>query len=156
MLIFKMLSLIVILTIILFGLNSSNMKYILDTHALIWFLEGNARLGLTAKEILLDSRSELVLPAIALAESVWIVSRGKTSVPSVDALLKVVKDDKRVSIYPLDSEVIEKSINLTSINEMHDRQIVSTTLVIQGQGNQVALLSCDRNICAANLVRIVW
>jgi len=156
MLIFKMLSLIVILTIILFGLNSSNMKYILDTHALIWFLEGNARLGLTAKEILLDSRSELVLPAIALAESVWIVSRGKTSIPSVDALLKVVKDDKRVSIYPLDSEVIEKSINLTSINEMHDRQIVSTTLVIQGQGNQVALLSCDRNICAANLVRIVW
>jgi len=132
------------------------MKYILDTHALIWFLEGNARLGLTAKEILLDSRSELVLPAIALAESVWIVSRGKTSIPSVDALLKVVKDDKRVSIYPLDSEVIEKSINLTSINEMHDRQIVSTTLVIQGQGNQVALLSCDRNICAANLVRIVW
>jgi PIN domain nuclease of toxin-antitoxin system len=132
------------------------MKYILDTHALIWFLEGNSRLGLTAKEILSDSSSELVLPAIALAEAVWIVSRGKTSIPSVDALLKVVKQDKRVSIYPLDFDVIEKSINLTSINEMHDRQIVSTSLVIEEQGNQVALLSCDQNICAANLVRIVW
>jgi PIN domain nuclease of toxin-antitoxin system len=132
------------------------MKYILDTHALIWFLEGNSRLGLTAKEILSDSSSELVLPAIALAEAVWIVSRGKTSIPSVDALLKAVKQDKRVSIYPLDFDVIEKSINLTSINEMHDRQIVSTALVIEEQGNQVALLSCDQNICAANLVRIVW
>lgn len=132
------------------------MKYILDTHALIWFLEGNARLGLTAKEILADSSSELVLPAIALAESVWIGSRGKTSIPSVEALLKVVKQDKRVLIYPLDSEVIEKSINLTAINEMHDRQIVSTALVAEGQGNQVALLTCDQNICAANLVRIVW
>jgi PIN domain nuclease of toxin-antitoxin system len=132
------------------------MKYILDTHALIWFLEGNARLGLKAKEVLSDSSSELVLPAIALAESVWIVSRGKTSIPSVDALLKVLKQDERVSIYPLDSEVIEKSVNLTSINEMHDRQIVSTALVIEEQGNQVALLSCDQNICAANLVRIVW
>ncbi|MCA6605385.1 MAG: twitching motility protein PilT, partial [Pseudanabaena sp. M007S1SP1A06QC] len=48
-------------------------------------MEGNSRLGLTAKEILADSSSELILPAITLAESVWIVSRGKTSIPSVDA-----------------------------------------------------------------------
>ena len=66
-----------------------------------------------------------------------------------------MKQDKRLSIYPLDSDVIEKSINLTSINEMHDRQIVSTALVVEEQGNQVALLSFDQNICAANLVRIV-
>jgi hypothetical protein len=67
-----------------------------------------------------------------------------------------VKQDKRVSIYPRDADVIEKSINLTSINEMHDRQIVSTALVIEEQGEQLALLTCDQNICAANLVRIVW
>ena len=111
------------------------MKYILDTHALIWFLEGNSRLGVTAKEILADSSSELILPAIALAESVWIVSRGKTSIPSVDALLKVVKQDKRISIYPLDSEVIEKSINLFNAirkgcsveYSMNDDNIIHTT-----------------------------
>ncbi len=119
-------------------------------------MEGNSRLGVTAKEILADSSSELILPAIALAESVWIVSRGKTSIPSVNALLKVVKQDKRLSIYPLDADVIEKSISLISINEMHDRQIVSTALVVEGQGNQVVLLSCDQNICAANLARIIW
>ena len=146
----------VILTMLLVGFNSSNMKYILDTHALIWFLEGNSRLGLNAKEILADSSSELILPAIALAESVWIVSRGKTAIPSVDALLNVVRQDKRVSIYPLDTDVIVKSVELISINEMHDRQIVSTALVIEQQGNQVAILSCDQNICAVNLVRIVW
>ncbi|MBD2175653.1 PIN domain-containing protein [Pseudanabaena sp. FACHB-1998] len=132
------------------------MKYILDTHALIWFLEGNSRLGVTAKEIIADSSSELILPAIALAESVWIVSRGKTSIPSVDALLKVVKQDKRLSIYPLDADVIEKSVELISINEMHDRQIVSTAMVVEGQGNQVALLSCDQNIVDANLISIFW
>jgi PIN domain nuclease of toxin-antitoxin system len=85
----------------------------------------------TAKEILSDSSSELILPAIALAESVWIVSRGKTAIPSVDALLNVVRQDKRVSIYPLDTDVIVKSVELISINEMHDRQIVSTALVIE-------------------------
>jgi PIN domain nuclease of toxin-antitoxin system len=54
------------------------MKYILDTHALIWFLEGNSRLSVRVQTILSDPSSELVLPAIALAEAVWIVSRGKT------------------------------------------------------------------------------
>jgi PIN domain nuclease of toxin-antitoxin system len=73
------------------SLNSTLTGVILDTHALIWFLEGNSRLGLNAKEILADSSSELILPAIALAEAVWIVSRGKTSIPSVDALLRVMK-----------------------------------------------------------------
>jgi PIN domain nuclease of toxin-antitoxin system len=28
------------------------MKYIVDTHALIWFLEGNSRLGENAKNVL--------------------------------------------------------------------------------------------------------
>jgi PIN domain nuclease of toxin-antitoxin system len=132
------------------------MKYILDTHALIWFLEGNSRLSPIVKAILSDATSELILPAIALAESVWIVSRGKTSIPSVDALLKVVKNDKRVFIHQLDFDVIEKSVELASINEMHDRQIVSTALVVESQGNQVALLTCDQNIFAAKLVTIIW
>ncbi|MDB9307419.1 hypothetical protein PN471_01880 [Aphanizomenon sp. CS-733/32] len=30
------------------------MKYVLDTHALIWFLEGNLKLGANAKAILCD------------------------------------------------------------------------------------------------------
>jgi PIN domain nuclease of toxin-antitoxin system len=132
------------------------MKYAIDTHALIWFLEGNPRLGANAKSILSEPTSELVLPAIALAESVWIVSRGKTSVPSVEALLKVVSSDARVVLHPLDQAVIEQTIQLSSINEMHDRQIVATALMIQAQGEQVALLTCDQNITAANLVPIIW
>ena len=39
---------------------------------------------------------------------------------------------------------------------MHDRQIVATALVIQAQGEQVALLTYDQDITAANLTNIVW
>jgi PIN domain nuclease of toxin-antitoxin system len=52
------------------------MKYVVDTHALIWFLEGNPHPSITAKTVLVDPVSELILPAIALAEAVWIVDRG--------------------------------------------------------------------------------
>ena len=48
------------------------MKYVLDTHALIWFLEGNLKLGANAKGILCDPNSQLVIPATTLAEAVWI------------------------------------------------------------------------------------
>jgi PIN domain nuclease of toxin-antitoxin system len=52
------------------------MKYVIDTHALIWFLEGNQRLGTQAQAILSNLESQLVLPAIALAEAAWIVEQG--------------------------------------------------------------------------------
>jgi PIN domain nuclease of toxin-antitoxin system len=132
------------------------MKYVVDTHALIWFLEGNPRLGIAAKTVLMDPVSELILPAIALAEAVWIVDRGKTSIPSVRSLLDSIAQDTRVVLYPLDWGIITQSIDLSSINEMHDRQIVSTAKILEAQGEQVALLTCDRNITASNLVTIVW
>ncbi len=56
------------------------MKYVIDTHALIWFLEGNKRLGTQAQAILSNFNSQLVLPAIALAT----VKRGKPMVTSLN------------------------------------------------------------------------
>lgn len=132
------------------------MKYVVDTHALIWFLEGNSRLGAAAKTVLMDPISELILPAIALAEAVWIVVRGKTSIPSVKSLLDLIAQDARVVLCPLDLDVITQSIDLISINEMHDRQIVSTAKKLEAQGEQVALLTCDQNITVSNVVSIIW
>ena len=132
------------------------MKYVVDTHALVWFLEGNPHLGAAAKTVLMDPISELILPAIALAEAVWIVDRGKTSIPSVKSLLDLIAQDARVVLCPLDLDVITQSIDLISINKMHDRQIVSTAKKLEAQGEQVALLTCDQNITASNVVTIIW
>jgi PIN domain nuclease of toxin-antitoxin system len=107
------------------------MRYVIDTHALIWFLEKNPRLGAQATSILSDPESSLVLPAIALAESVWIVERGRTSIPSAQMLLDAVIADPRITIYALDQSVLEQTLNLSAISEMHDRQIVATAIVLQ-------------------------
>ena len=131
-------------------------KYIVDTHALIWFIEGNSRLGNNAQAILSDATSQLILPAIVLAEAVWIVEKGKTSIPSVNDLLSVVNDDPRIIICPLDQSIITKSINIQEINEMHDRLIVATALFLQIQGEIIALLTCDLNITESKLVTTIW
>lgn len=132
------------------------MKYVVDTHALIWFLEGNPRIGADAKIILSEPTSQLVVPAIVLAEAAWIVERGRTSIPSAMDLLSAVEADARVVIYPLNETVVKQSVSVSTIGEMHDRQIVATALVLASQNEMVALLTCDRNITASGLVKIVW
>jgi len=132
------------------------MKYVIDTHALIWFLEGNQRLGTQAQAILSNLDSQLVLPAIALAEAAWIVERGKTAIPSVNALFNAINNDPRIAVYPLDRNIINQTLSLLSINEMHDRQIVATAMILQNQGETVARLTCDRNIMASGVISIIW
>ena len=131
------------------------MKYVIDTHALIWFLEGNSRLGANANAILSNPDSQLVIPATTLPEAVWIVERGRTSIPSAKNLLSAVEADPHVVIYPLDKDVIETTMSLSAINEMHDRQIAATVLVLTSKGEDVQLLTCDLNITASGLVPII-
>ena len=133
-----------------------NKILLVSYHALIWFLEGNLKLGANAKAILCDPNSQLVIPATTLAEAVWIVERGRISIPAPKDVILAVEADPRVVIYPLDQDVIEMTMRLYSINEMHDRQIAATALVLASKGEIVRLLTCDKNITASALVAIVW
>ncbi len=130
-------------------------KHLVDTHALLWFLAGSPQLGGAAKEILQDSASEHYLPATVLAEACWIVERGKVPL-TVSDVLTAVDNDPRISIIPLDRNVIVRSNRLTEIGEMHDRQIVATALVLQDQGEIVDLLTKDANIIASGLIAVTW
>lgn len=130
--------------------------YVVDTHGLIWFLENNPRLGHNCKAVLSDPHNNLILPATALAEALWIVERGRTTITSPAALLAALDADARISLYSLDRTVIIKSLALTPIAEMHDRQIVATALVLAEQGQTVALLTKDGNIHDSNLVTCIW
>jgi PIN domain nuclease of toxin-antitoxin system len=130
--------------------------YVVDTHALLWHMQGDSKLGRAAKAILDDPKSELYLPSIALAEACWIVEIGRTTIPSVNDLLTVVDADPRIKIVPLDRDVINETLPLNAISEMHDRQIVATSLFLQRRGHTVVLLTKDANIIASKLINIVW
>jgi PIN domain nuclease of toxin-antitoxin system len=132
------------------------MKHVVDTHPLIWFLTGNAQLGANALTVLSNPNSELVLPAIALAEACWIVERGRTPIPSVAALLSSIDSNLHLTVAPLDRPIVERSMGLSNVGEMHDRQIVATALVLVDQGESVSLLTRDANIIASGLVPTVW
>lgn len=132
-------------------------RAVVDTHALIWFLVGSPRLGAGARAVLEDPDCTLFLPIIALAEACWIVEKGKApTIPSVNVLLASVKSDQRVIVVPLDLDILNRSLSLTPIVEMHDRLIVATTLWLTDLSEPIALLTADANITGSGLVPVIW
>lgn len=131
-------------------------KSIVDTHSLIWYLEGNSKLGKKAEAILDSPNSQLVLPIIALAEAVFTVEKKKTLIPDVATLMNRVSNDPRIEIYPLTFEILQESLTLTAIPEMHDPLIVATGLYLQNLGETVEILTKDNEITLSSLLSVVW
>ena len=131
-------------------------RYILDTHALIWHLEGNNLLGTNAKAIIDSPASELVLPVIALAEAAFVVEKGRTSIPQVSDLIKDVQADSRIDIFPLTEDILLESLSQTAIPEIHDRLIVATGVHLQKRGETVEILTKDNEIVLASILKVVW
>jgi PIN domain nuclease of toxin-antitoxin system len=131
-------------------------KYVLDTHALIWYLEGNRKLSANAKAVMDDLDNDLVLPIIALVEAAHIVECGRTSIPSVSDLLDGVFAAPHVELHELTWQVFEHSLTLMSVPEIHDRLIVSTAVYLQTIGHEASLVTKDGAITSAAVVDIVW
>ena len=53
------------------------MKYLLDTHTLIWFLEGDKRLSTTAKVIICNNDADVYVSIVSLWEMAIKISLGK-------------------------------------------------------------------------------
>lgn len=133
-------------------------KYILDTHALIWFVEGNKRLSESAKTIISGTESQLVLPIIALAESALIIERGRTTITDSEQFLSRIYADSRVEIFPLTLDVFERSLSAEGLRipELHDRFIVSTGLHLQDMGETVEIVTKDEAITDAGVLPAIW
>ncbi len=133
-------------------------KYILDTHALVWFVEGNKRLSESAKAIIAATDSQLVLPLIALAEAAMIIERGRTTISDASKFLTRVYTDTRIEIFPLTLDIFERSLTAEGLRipELHDRFIVSTGLHLQDLGDTVEIITKDQAITDAGVLSVLW
>ena len=131
-------------------------KCVIDTHALIWYLEGNQKLGKAARLVMDDPSSNMILPIIALAEAIDIVEKKRTTIPNTADLQNDVAAEKRIMVYPLTYSILSQSLFAAAVPEMHDRLIVATALHLQSLGHKVALLTKDASIVASALVSVVW
>jgi len=130
-------------------------KFVLDTHTVLWNMTGDRKLGQKAREALADPASDLVFPAIAVAEALFVI-QAKKSPALVKDLWDFAFATSNVTFYPLNEAVLRKSEHLTVIPEMHDRQIAATALVLQDMETDTIVVTRDRTIQGSGLVKTLW
>lgn len=126
--------------------------YVADTHALMWFLTEDDRLGKEAKKIFLKAdrgETSIVIPTIVLAESLFIAEKNRVDV-EFGTVLDRINEGLNYDVYSLDLGVILECQKLRGF-ELHDRIIMATAKLLNAK-----VLSRDRKIRKSGIVECAW
>jgi PIN domain nuclease of toxin-antitoxin system len=133
-------------------MESLALKACLDTHAVLWALADDPRLGGRARELIATSnRVELLIPDIALLEVAYLYQKGRiTDDGGLDALLGKISES--FSAVPITPEIACLAVSLDlPQGDPFDRVMVATALF-----HGIPLLTRDRAITASGAVTCVW
>ncbi len=129
------------------------MVYVLDTHPVIWYVDGDARLSANAKTALDSASVELVIPTMALVEIQYLYTKGKIKTDPIVVRQKIIAA-KNALVHPLDEKVVSK---FPSGLNIHDAIIVATALVYRDIFQQpVTLITKDGEITRSGLIQTLW
>lgn len=123
------------------------MKFVTDTHCLLWYLEKNPKLSRSANALFdqLEAKRQVMIPAIVLAELLYVAN--KLGGPPFEKTLDLLEKEERFEIVPLASEIIREAIPFASY-EIHDALIMATARHLN-----LPLMTADRAIIASGLVQ---
>ena len=128
------------------------MKYLLDTHAFLWFISEDSRLSSKAKSIIKTRNNEVYFSAASVLEMSIKIRLGRLTIED-DLEPFIVKQLAENSFHAL-SVTIFHSIYTSKLPEIHkdpfDRMIIA-----QSQVEDMYLISKDKNIKKYK-VPVVW
>lgn len=126
------------------------MRFVADTHALLWYLLDSPRLSATARALFDGSTDfgNIVLPTIVLAELLYISKKSGDRL-SFKKVFHFLEEDERFTIQPLSSAIIKAAIPLDHF-EMHDALIMATAL-----DGALALMTRDEEIVRSGIVATI-
>jgi PIN domain nuclease of toxin-antitoxin system len=130
---------------------------VLDTHALIWWVNGDERLSSRAKSTIEDAladKGQILVSAISAWELAMLAQRDRIALAmALDEWLRAVESIEGVSIVPITAQVAIQSAGLPG--EFHkdpaDRLIVALT-----REQNAVLITADEKIQRYPHVRWTW
>ncbi len=129
------------------------MTYIPDTHALVWFLTGDAQLSQQATQALSDTSARIVIPTIVLAEIHFLFTKRRIQI-DVKRVLQFIAHTPNVATYPLDELVVE---NLPNQLRIHDAIIVATGIVFRDVlSEHTVIVTKDSRIVSLGVITTLW
>lgn len=127
--------------------------YVVDTHALIWYLIGSTRLSQAARMALDDivaGESQGRIPAIVLAELVMLIEKRRLNV-DLKRIVETLRSPSGVQFTPLQPDTVLRAQALSALTDIHDRLIVAESLE-----SNATLITRDQAIAASGLVSTLW
>jgi PIN domain nuclease of toxin-antitoxin system len=118
------------------------MKYLLDTHTLIWLIEASSRISPQIKQALSSSENAIYLSSASLWEIAIKTSLGKLSLKSPFEKLLNDLNSTDITILQIENDYLKQ---LTALPEIHkdpfDRLLVATALA-----EDLTIITTDENI----------
>ena len=127
------------------------MKYILDTHTFIWFMEGDIQLSDTVSEIIEDSRCSKFISTASIWEIAIKLSVGKLGLRK--SLNRILFDLSQSNINLL--EVSLPHIIRVSTMELIHRDPFDRMIIAQALEENAIILGKDPHFTTYN-VKLVW
>lgn len=127
--------------------------YVVDTHALIWYLLADKKLSQSALAIFQAAErgeTRLLLPAIVLAELYFANAKFKWFA-DYKTVYKDILSRRFFKFLPFDHHHVLEFDRDAAVPEMHDRMITSVARRLNAP-----LITSDPLIAAAGIVTIVW
>ncbi len=116
------------------------MKFLLDTHALLWFLDGDARLSSSARALIENPHHELFVSVASLWEIAIKVSLGKlTLIAPFETLFPEQLNHNRIEVLGISLEHLHQVTRLP----FHHRDPFDRLLLAQAQVEDWPLISVD-------------
>ncbi len=132
------------------------LRAVADTHAVIWYIFGDARLSVTARntiEQIAAEGNQVAFSSITLAEIVYLGERGRIDAATLDRLLRTVDGENAVlTEVPFDRNIAQSLMRVerAQIPDLPDRIIAATALYLG-----LPLISRDRRILLSD-VDTIW
>lgn len=104
--------------------------YLLDTHTILWYLDGDEALSQTAKELIEDRKNEIYLSIVSIWEIAIKINIGKLTLPYSFKKLKDKLKNEDIKILPIQVEDTEYYLDLPFYHkDPFDRIIISQSVV---------------------------
>jgi PIN domain nuclease of toxin-antitoxin system len=127
------------------------MNILLDTHALIWYLEGNPNLRKNALNVIENFENNIFISIASLWEISIKIKLNKLTLIVPLIQLKSYLNQKSIKIMPINFE----DILVNSTLENHHKDPFDRMIISQSINNNFPIITCDKSFNLYD-IDIIW
>lgn len=115
------------------------MKLLLDTHILLWYLEGHPNLPGTQRQQIEDRRNQVAVSAVSLWEMTIKISIGKLELMDDLTTIETTLLQQGIQILPIQTAHLQRLLSLP----FHHRDPFDRLIIAQALAEEMTLVSDD-------------